>query len=466
MNHHRRDVYIFTGPTLARERARAELDAVYLPPVKQGDVYQAACQSPCAIGIIDGYFEHVPAVWHKEILWAMSQGIHVFGSASMGALRAAELAPFGMEGVGRIFEAYAGGLLEDDDEVAVVHSSAELGYQVMSEAMVNIRFTLQRALADGIISSPTTTLLLETAKALFYPERHYPFILQRAAEREGVSTVELSALRAWLPSGRVDMKQEDALAMLRLMRQRLEDHGLEPKRVTFVFEHTDVWDHLTTQMGSESLFQEGASSFGTALLRPVLDELRLEGVGRYQEVCLGSLVRLLLLDEARRRGLATSLITLSETVGQFCLERGLATNEDLEHWLAEQGLTGDRAENFLAEEDVLQRVLEEIGSARIFRMLPTYLRSEGSYAALVSRALEKQRTLEAWGIPHPGLTDAGMATEEQLVHWYFNEVLQEEEPPGGIEELAAQLGYDHRTGCVMMLLREYCYRTRKGEEML
>ena len=50
----------------------------------------------------------------------MSQGIHVFGSASMGALRA-ELCPFGMVGVGRIFEAYRDGELEDDDEVAVIH---------------------------------------------------------------------------------------------------------------------------------------------------------------------------------------------------------------------------------------------------------------------------------------------------------------------------------------------------------
>ena len=60
-----------------------------------------------AIGIVDGYFEGVLSVWHKEILWAMAEGIHVFGSASMGALRAAELHPFGMHGTGRIFEAFA-----------------------------------------------------------------------------------------------------------------------------------------------------------------------------------------------------------------------------------------------------------------------------------------------------------------------------------------------------------------------
>jgi hypothetical protein len=59
-------------------------------------VYQATQSHPAIIGLIDGYFEVTPTVWHKEILWAMAQGIHVHGSASIGALRAAELCSFGM----------------------------------------------------------------------------------------------------------------------------------------------------------------------------------------------------------------------------------------------------------------------------------------------------------------------------------------------------------------------------------
>src|ERR1700719_1335144 len=109
-------VYIFTGPTISAGEAARELKAIYLPPAAEGDVYRAALQRPQAIGIIDGYFQSVPAVRHKEILWTMGRGIHVFGSASMGALRAAELAPFGMEGVGNIFQLYRDGTLEDDDE--------------------------------------------------------------------------------------------------------------------------------------------------------------------------------------------------------------------------------------------------------------------------------------------------------------------------------------------------------------
>ena len=52
----------------------------------------------------------------------------------MGALRAAELAPFGMIGIGTIFEAYRDGIYTDDDEVALLHRPAALGYSAMSEA--------------------------------------------------------------------------------------------------------------------------------------------------------------------------------------------------------------------------------------------------------------------------------------------------------------------------------------------
>jgi hypothetical protein len=232
-------IYVFTGPTLSAEEGRAELDAVYLPPVSQGDLYRVALRSPEAIGIVDGYFEHVPAVWHKEILWALTRGIHVYGSASMGALRAAELAAFGMEGVGEIFALYRDGTLEDDDEVAIVHGPAEDGYRAQSEPMVNIRRTLAAAEASHVIGPGVRTALEGIAKALFYPDRFYPLVLRRGAE-QGLPAAELDALRAWLPRGRVDQKREDALTMLRTMRERLAANP-GPKQVDFTLEHTVYW---------------------------------------------------------------------------------------------------------------------------------------------------------------------------------------------------------------------------------
>src|SRR6266404_8823397 len=173
------NVFIFTGPTISPAEARAELKAVYLPPAAEGDVYRAALHRPQAIGIIDGYFQSVPTVRHKEILWAMSRGIHVFGSASIGALRAAELLPFGMEGVGAVFELYRDGILEDDDEVAIAHGPAETGFVAASEAMVNIRYTLRKAERVGVISRHFRQELEKVGKELFYPDRNYSTLLRR-----------------------------------------------------------------------------------------------------------------------------------------------------------------------------------------------------------------------------------------------------------------------------------------------
>jgi hypothetical protein len=237
------NIVVFTGPTLAADDASAVLDADYRPPAGQGDVYRAALQSPEVIGIIDGYFERMPSVWHKEILWAMSQGIHVFGGASMGALRAAELKAFGMEGVGRIFEAYRDGELEDDDEVAVVHAPAELGFRPGSDAMVDIRATIARAVGAGVLSAATGAAFERLAKDMFYPQRNYPAIARRAIET-GLPHGEVGGFLQWLPEHRFSQKRADAVAMLETIRRRLED-GLESKRVEYSFETTAMWERAS-----------------------------------------------------------------------------------------------------------------------------------------------------------------------------------------------------------------------------
>jgi hypothetical protein len=235
-------LYIFTGPTLRATEGKQQIDALFFPPAAQGDVYRAALSKPVAIGIIDGYFERVPSVSHKEILWAMAQGVHVLGAASMGALRAAELSLFGMEGVGHIYEAYARGDLKADDEVAVAHALAEDGYRPLSEALVNLRATLRAAELAGVLPAATREQLEEVAQGLFYPDRCYPLLFQRAAE-EGLPPAHLEALQAFLPEGRVDQKRLDALALLQAMRERFAG-GAEPKRVRYHFEPTDAWEHI------------------------------------------------------------------------------------------------------------------------------------------------------------------------------------------------------------------------------
>lgn len=232
-------LFVFTGPSLPPGLAcRHWNEPTYLPPVSQGDVYRIARRKPWGIGIIDGFFERLPAVWHKEILWALSRGISVYGSASMGALRAAELAAFGMIGVGSIFEGYASGAIEDDDEVTLAHAPGGRDFRPASEAMVSIRATFGKAVREGMLPAATGERLTQIAKSLFYPYRTYDRILDEG--RGQLPERELRNLLAWLPGGRVDQKRLDAMAMLDRMREDLRA-GLPRKKASFSVENTVFW---------------------------------------------------------------------------------------------------------------------------------------------------------------------------------------------------------------------------------
>ena len=238
---------IFVGPSLpSNARPDLGLDIDWRPPIRQGELYRAALDRPAIIGVIDGYFEVTPTVWHKEILWAMAQGIHVYGAASIGALRAAELDVFGMKGIGRIYEDFRDGVLQDDDEVAVLHGPEELGYPPITDAMLNIRATLASAEFAKVISAAQAEALTGLAKALFYKERTWDGILAAAAT--DCPEAELQRLRAWLPHGRIDQKRVDALAMLEAIRADLSA-PLPGLVVTYALADTTAWQSVVDPYG-------------------------------------------------------------------------------------------------------------------------------------------------------------------------------------------------------------------------
>lgn len=239
---------VFAGPSLPPAFRPDDPALEWRPPVKQGEVYEATQSRPAIIGIIDGYFEVTPTVWHKEILWAMSEGIHVYGSASIGALRAAELHPFGMVGIGRIFEAYRDGILTDDDEVAVLHGPEELGYPTVTEAMVNIRATLDKAVAEGVLDGSLAACLTEMGKTLFYKERNWNPVLRFAAAR-GLLPTPLADFAARLRSGQVDQKHLDALEMVAGIRRHLAA-GVTRLTVSYQFQNTGYHKTAMWEAGS------------------------------------------------------------------------------------------------------------------------------------------------------------------------------------------------------------------------
>jgi hypothetical protein len=446
---------VFVGPTISLEEARAELDAVYLPPVSEGDVYRVACKRPQAIGIIDGYFEHVPSVWHKEILWAMNEGIHIFGSASMGALRAAELAQFGMVGIGKIFEEFRDGCLEDDDEVAVAHAAAEYSYRPSSVAMVDIRATLSAALAANVISPSTFETLVHIAKALFYPERSYESILYCGADHQ-LPTGQVDCFRHWLKDSQVHQKREDAKAMLRVMREQLMQRQV-PKRVSYAFEYTENWELARWLAGKVQLdhFHERAE---TIFLDQLLDELRLQRYA-YARVHEGAMARALMLDESWRIGVAPSREAVDWVGETFRRERGLLTTEALHTWLQENELSYDEF-MLLMEDEARITCLNKFARIEAASHIPDYLRTTGNYARLANRAKNKQQTLERLGFSNPTLADTGLA-EAELFRWYFEDHLGCP-VDRDIARFCRLAGFDSLNSFFHAVLREYCYSAQEG----
>jgi hypothetical protein len=206
-------VIVFLGPTLSRADAANILAAEYRPPARRGDVHRALRDRCRTIVLIDGEFHGHPSVWQREILDAIAEGTEVHGASSMGALRAAELHSFGMVGHGRIFDWYRDGVIEADDEVALVYGPPERGYLPRSEPLVNIRATLTAAV-PCVISADERDRLIEDASNLYYPERSWARLLDTGPAVDW-SADRRADLATFVSQSYIDQKRRDAIEALR-----------------------------------------------------------------------------------------------------------------------------------------------------------------------------------------------------------------------------------------------------------
>jgi hypothetical protein len=203
------DLLVFLGPSLPEGEAARIAPCRVLPPARAGDLFAVLPLRPLAIALLDGVFELVPSVWHREILAALDAGIAVFGGASMGALRAAELSAFGMVGVGEIFRAFRDGEISDDSEVALLHAGPEHGHRPFTVPLVAVRAAAGAARRGRLISGAEARAVVGAAERIFWQERTWPAVLDRS--RLGARA--RGRLQAFLPRA-PDPKAADARACL------------------------------------------------------------------------------------------------------------------------------------------------------------------------------------------------------------------------------------------------------------
>lgn len=214
------NIIIYTGLSLPFNEAREILDStddvevIYKRPIQRGDIGKALKENPDIIAIVDGVFQEASPVAHKEILNAINQGVEVLGSSSMGALRASELDVLGMKGIGYVYEAYATGKIQSDDDVAVVMDSETL--EALSVPLVNMDYIFTDALNKGIITSDEKDELIKIAKETFYPKRNYTDVFKKCSLDEDKKDRLIDFVNS-----SVDIKKEDAKKLLNYIKKEL-----------------------------------------------------------------------------------------------------------------------------------------------------------------------------------------------------------------------------------------------------
>ncbi|WP_395396825.1 YcaO-like family protein [Novosphingobium sp. BL-8A] len=202
-----RRAVLFAGPSIHGLAIDPAIDL--RPPAACGDLSALLADPPETVGLIDGVFRTCRTVWHKEILSLLAAGVRVVGGASLGALRAAELDCFGMEGVGRIYQAYREDRLLRDDAVLFLHAPAQLSYAPLTMALVDAEEALERV----DIPARDRRAMQRIVRTTDYTDRTWPRCLALFVSRTGRDFPLSAETLERVPS----IKRQDAEAVVQAM---------------------------------------------------------------------------------------------------------------------------------------------------------------------------------------------------------------------------------------------------------
>jgi hypothetical protein len=213
-----------------------------------------------------------------------------------------------------------------------------------------------------------------------------------------------------------------------------------------------MWESVLRQDRDLRTNQEADS--GGVPLESLLDELRLGG-DHYRQPLLLALERFFAIREADRIGLNITDESRDEAEIAFRRERDFHGAPQVEQWMKENGLDRNRFDALMRDEARVKVVHERVrlvsGSC-----LPDQLRLSGDYPRLLTRAAKKERVLEAFGFKNLSLENANL-TEEELVRWYFEQVLGRPVPVD-VSTHSRSLGFADPHAFRRALLREYFFR--------
>lgn len=210
---------IFLGPSLSIEKAKKILEADYRKPAKKGDLFQLIFNETKIVGLIDGYFlQDYPPTPIEVYNLVKKKETKVYGSSSLGALRAVELSKYGMIGVGKIFNLFRNGILDSDDEVAVAFTDYS---DYKSEALIDIRYNLFLAQKMKVIDKEVKRIILRVSKQTYFPYRTYTDILDKCKQKYPDYRLQIEKFGEYIQSNRKSLKEDDAVLLLKRIKSMM-----------------------------------------------------------------------------------------------------------------------------------------------------------------------------------------------------------------------------------------------------
>lgn len=210
---------IFLGPSLSIEKAKKILEADYRKPAKKGDLLQLIFNETKIVGLIDGYFlQDYPPTPIEVYNLVKKKETKVYGSSSLGALRAVELSKYGMIGVGKIFNLFRNGILDSDDEVAVTFTDYS---DYKSEALIDIRYNLFLAQKMKVIDKEVKRIILRVSKQTYFPYRTYTDILDKCKQKYPDYRLQIEKFGEYIQSNRKSLKEDDAVLLLKRIKSMM-----------------------------------------------------------------------------------------------------------------------------------------------------------------------------------------------------------------------------------------------------
>jgi len=213
----RKKTFIFAGPSIALINNEILKYFEIRPPIQRNQLENLLNEysEPQRVVIIDGIYGSNLTNTPRECRWLLQEGWELIGCSSLGALRASELWPVGMIGVGEVYNLFRLNILKSDADVAVAYDQNN---NELTISMVLIRKVIAILLEKNILTQSIGRKLLKAAQLITWYERGTDIVIEEWANL--LNRSELHLVEKLLMDEKINPKKTDALQIINMLTSR------------------------------------------------------------------------------------------------------------------------------------------------------------------------------------------------------------------------------------------------------